>query len=339
MNKKLLNILKFLFFLGLGAVLIWLALKDKSPEELHRIGASIKNANFFWIILSLVISGFSHFFRSLRWRLMIEPLGFKTGVLNTFFAVMIGYLTNLAILRAGEVARCGMLTRYEKVPFVEGFGTVIAERAIDMICLIVIFLSILGLEFEKISGIAHTIVLDPVSAKMHLLLQKKSLLLVLGMIAFIFLAALWYFRAKIRTVLSGKVGGFVKGLWDGLLSTRKVSKPSLFFIYTALIWLMYILQADVCFFAFPETRNIPFVAAMVIVVFGSLGVIFVPGGTGAYQIIVVQILASLYLIPDEIGNAYAWAVWVAQIAMILFLGFMSLVLLPLFNKEAVNSGK
>jgi uncharacterized protein (TIRG00374 family) len=333
LNKQLLNILKFLFFLGLGALLIWLALKDKSPEELGRIFQSIKNAGFSWIFLSLIISGLSHFFRSLRWRLMLEPLGYKTGVLNTFSSVMVGYLTNLAILRAGEVARCGVLTRYEKVPFVEGFGTVIAERAIDMICLILIFLSILGLEFDRISGIAHRIVLDPLSAKMHLLLQKQTLLIVLGVVLLIIAAALWYFRAKIRTLLSGKVKGFIKGLWDGLLSTKKVSKPSQFFIYTALIWLMYILQAYVCFFAFPEMKEIPFVAAMIIVVFGSLGVIFVPGGTGAYQIIVVQILGSVYLLNDDVGNAYAWAVWVAQILMILLLGFISLLLLPVLNKE------
>jgi uncharacterized protein (TIRG00374 family) len=336
LNKPLLNILKFLFFLGLGALLVWLALKDKSPKELHDIWEKIKSANFFWIILSLIVSGFSHFFRSLRWRLMIEPLGYKTGLTNTFFSVMVGYLTNLAILRAGEVARCGVLTRYEKVPFIEGFGTVIAERAIDMLCLILIFLAILGLEFEKISGIAHSIVLDPLSEKMHLLMQKQNLLVAIAFFVLIILAVLWYFRVKIRAFLSGKLGGFVKGLWDGLLSVRKVNKPAWFLVYTTLIWLMYILQAYLCFFAFPETSNIPFVAAMVIVVFGSLGVIFIPGGTGAYQIIVVQILGSLYLIPDDIGNAYAWAVWVAQIAMILFLGLLSIVLLPLVNKEVAS---
>jgi uncharacterized protein (TIRG00374 family) len=334
LKKRLFNVLKILFFLGLGVVLIWLALRDKSAKEIDEIIQSIRNANYFWLCLSLVITGLSHYFRATRWRLMLKPLGHSPKVSNAFFSVMVGYLTNLAILRAGEVTRCGILTKYEKIPFVEGFGTVIAERALDLICLILVFFIVLGIEFDKIYGIANDLIFKGFSEKWNALMQKQMLLIVVGVVIFMVFAALLYFRKKIKALLSQKVIGFVKGLWDGLLSTKRVDKPILFFAYTGLIWLMYILQVYVCFFAFQETAHLSFVVAMVIVAFGSLGVIAVPGGTGAYQIIVIQILVGVYFISNPSANAFAWAVWTSQIMIVLALGFISLILLPVLNKEA-----
>ena len=134
------NLLKILFFLGLGILLVWMALRGKSTEEKHQIVESILNANGFWIAISLVASLLSHYFRTIRWKLLLKPLGYNPKTSNTFFAVMVGYLANFAIYRMGEVTRCGLLTKYEKVPFTVSFGSVIAERALDMICLIILFL-------------------------------------------------------------------------------------------------------------------------------------------------------------------------------------------------------
>ena len=123
------------------------------------------------------------------------------------------------------------------------------------------------------------------------------------------------------------------GLWNGLKSIKDVEKPFLFFVHTLLIWLMYVLQVYICFFAFGETKELSFMVAVVIVVFGSVGVITVPGGTGAYQIIVIQILTTVYLISDTASNAFAWSVWTSQFILILSLGLISLIMLPLINKN------
>ena len=114
MKKQLSNIVKFLFFLGIGVLLIWLAIRNKTAAELNNIKAAIEQANYFWIILSVVVSGLSHYFRAARWKILLAPLGHRPRTSNAFFSVMAGYLANLAIPRLGEVTRCGVFNRYEK---------------------------------------------------------------------------------------------------------------------------------------------------------------------------------------------------------------------------------
>lgn len=329
----MLNILKFLFFLGIGILLIWLALRDKSEEEKHNIVQSILHANYWWIGISLIASLLSHYFRAIRWKILLKPLGYQPKISNTFFAVMVGYLANFGIHRIGEVVRCGLLTKYEKVPFTVGFGSVIAERALDMICLIILFFITLGLEFERILGIANYFVFDPFSKLFHSLMQKQLYIIITGLLLLVLAGTFFYFRKKIKSLISDKASGFVKGLWEGLISVKNVDKPAWFITHTILIWLMYILVVYTCFFAFAETSHLSFLVAVVIVVFGSLGVIAAPGGTGAYQIIVVKILTTVYLIAEIPSNAFAWAVWTAQFALILAVGLLSLIFLALLNKD------
>lgn len=333
MKKHATTVLKFFFFLSIGILLIWLALRNKSEKEIDDIVVAIKQANYYWLFASLIVSGLSHYFRAIRWKLLLKPLGHQPKTSNTFFAVMVGYLANFALPRLGEVSRCGILTKYEKVPFTEGFGTVIAERALDFICLVLLFFATLGLEFERISGIANYFIFTPLSEKCHAFMQKQIFVIVAGITLLIFVAVFYYFRKKIKSLFSAKVLGFMYGLWDGLKSIKNVDKPVWFILHTLFIWLMYILQVYVCFFAFAETAHLPFMVAVVIVVFGSIGVITVPGGTGAYQIIVIQILTTVYLISDTASNAFAWSVWTSQFLLILSLGLISLILLALLNKE------
>lgn len=334
MKKQILNILKILFFLGLGIGLIWLALRKTTDEELVNIKISFLNADYFWISLSILITGLSHFFRALRWKLLLDPLGYKPKTSNTFFAVMVGYLANFAIHRMGEVTRCGLLTTYEKVPFTTGFGSVISERALDVVCLLIIFFAALGMEFDRISGIANDLVFNTVSEKFHALMQKQTFVIVAGVSLLVLAIAFFYFRKKIQALFSTKVRGVFTGIWNGLISVKNVNKPVLFIMHTILIWTMYVLQVYVCFFAFPETANLSIMVAVVIVVFGSLGVVATPGGTGAYQLIVIQILTSIYLISYTSSFAFAWAVWTSQFVFIVFTGFLSLILLALLNKVA-----
>lgn len=330
----MLNILKILFFLGLGILLIWLALRKTTDEELANIKISLLNADYFWISLSIVITGLSHFFRALRWKLLLDPLGYKPKTSNTFFAVMVGYLANFAIHRMGEVTRCGLLTTYEKVPFTTGFGSVISERALDVVCLLLIFFAALGMEFDRISGIANDLVFNTVAEKFHALMQKQTFVIIAGVSLLVIAIAFFYFRKKIQALFSTKAKGIITGIWNGLISIKNVNQPVLFIMHTVLIWTMYVLQVYVCFFAFPETANLSIMVAVVIVVFGSLGVMATPGGTGAYQLIVIQILTSIYLISYTSSFAFAWAVWTSQFVFIVFTGFLSLILLALLNKVA-----
>ena len=132
-------IVKFLLFLSIGMLLVWLVVKDITAEEKTNIKIAFEKANYFWIVLSMILVTVSHWSRAVRWKMLLEPLGYKPKTSNTFFAIMVGYLANLALPRLGEVSRCGVLNKYEKVSFEEAFGTVIAERAIDLLCLVLVF--------------------------------------------------------------------------------------------------------------------------------------------------------------------------------------------------------
>jgi uncharacterized protein (TIRG00374 family) len=316
-----------------------LAVKDKTDAELNNIKGALQQANYFWILLSILISGLSHFFRALRWKILLEPLGHRPKTSNTFFAVMVGYLANLALPRLGEVSRCGLLTQYEKVPFVQGFGSVIAERALDVVCVILLFFMTLALEFEKISGIANDMIFTPLSSKLQGMMQKPVLMVILVSSLFLLIAAFLYFRKKIMGLMSEKIRGFIRGLWEGLLSVKKVNKPFMFIVHTIMIWLMYILQVYVCFLAFEELSGLSFVVAMVITVFGSVAVVVVPGGTGMYQLIVIQILTTVYFISQTSSFAFAWSVWVSQIVLILIAGLLSLILLPVLNRSSAEEAE
>jgi len=321
-----------LFFLGLGIFLVWLAVKDKTTEEINSIKLAVQQSNYFWIIVSLIVSAFSHFFRATRWKIALEPLGHKPSTANAFFAVMVGYFANLGIPRIGEATRCGILTRYSNVPFTQGFGTVVAERALDIICLLLLFFLTLALEFKKISGIANDLFLNSLNEKLDALMQKKILLIIL-FISFVFIVGVfYYFRKKIKNLFSEKVKAFIFGLKEGLVSIKNVKKPWLYIAQTVLIWFLYVLQVYVVFRAFDDLANLSFVVAMVITIFGSLAIAVVPGGTGVYQAIVIQILTTVYFASETSSFAFAWSVWSSQITLILFLGLVSLILLPLFNK-------
>lgn len=333
MKKQTNNILKFIFFLGLGVLLVWLTVKDITKQQQEDILVSIQKANYSFIGLSFLVGIFSHYVRAVRWKILLAPLGYQPKTSNTFFAVMVGYLVNLAVPRLGEVSRCGMLNSYEKIPFTEGFGSVIAERALDLVCLVLIFFITLFLEFDKISGIADDLIFKYVSEKCRNLFQHKLLLGVL-IGGFILIAGiLFYLRKKIQQTFSTKMKAFINGLWQGLSSIKDVKQPVLFIINTLLIWLMYILQVYVCFLAFSETAHLSFMTAAVLMVFGSLAIIVVPGGTGVYQTIVITILTGVYLISQPGAFAFAWTVWTSQIILIAGGGLISLLLLDQLNKK------
>lgn len=334
MKKQAVNILKFIFFLGLGLLFVWLAIRNITQEEKDNVQTALEQADYTWIILSFLVTTLSHYFRAVRWKILLAPLGHHPKTSNSFFSVMVGYLANLALPRVGEVTRCGMLNQYEKVPFTVVFGTVIAERALDLICLIVVFFTTLFIAFDRIYGLANDMVFTPVANKWNLLFQEKTILLIAATALITLISIFFYFRKKLQEILSSKVKGFVNGLWQGLLSIKDIKQPVLFVVQTALIWFMYILQVYVCFYAFSDTSQLGLTVAMVINVFGSIAIIIIPGGTGLYQTIVIQILTTVYFIEKGSAIAFAWAVWSSQIIIILILGLISLILLPLLNKRA-----
>jgi len=332
LRKKILNAFKLLLFLGIGIFFIWLFVKDLTPEQKKDIYRSFVEADFTWFYISMLVGVVSHFIRAMRWKMLLKPMGYNPSNKNITMAVFIGYLANLALPRLGEVTRCGTLTRYEKVPFQKGFGTVITERALDMLTFILLFIITVAIHFEKIKDYLYIRVLTPLEDKLATLQHTNYIIYII--IALLIGLSIYMYRIRNRfehLFIYIKFREVVKGLFEGIKSLLKMERPWLFILYTLLIWGTYWLMTHVIFMSMAETMHLGLNASLVVLMFGSIGIIVVQGGIGIYPAIVAETLI-LYNIPEVNGYALGWLLWSAQQIIIILIGSMSFGLLPILNK-------
>jgi glycosyltransferase 2 family protein len=333
LKKRLLSALKFLIFLGLGILLSWLAVKGLKEEDKAQIYRSISEANYTWIALSMVVGILAHISRAVRWKMLLAPLGFNPKLSNTFHAVMIGYLANLAPLRIGEVVRCGILKRYEKIPLTQSFGTVIAERVIDLFVLFLLLIITVWREYQRMHVFISENIIDPIKLKAHTISENKIMLFLLMGSLLAIAMVFFIFRKKIlKNRVVQKVFGLILAFWEGILTVRNVKNPFLFVFHSLFIWAMYLLSVYICVFAFEETKSMTLGDCLVMMAVGSLGVIATPGGIGAYQWIVLQLML-FWGYTTAMGVAFGWVVWIAQTALVILVGLLSFGLLAIGNKE------
>ena len=326
------TVIKFVLFLGLGVLVIWLSLRNLTGYEKTQILIAFKTANYNWVILAIVLGMISHLLRSLRWMLFFEPMGYHPSLKNTFYAVMIGYFANLAFPRLGEVSRCGILAKYEKIPFNKGFGTVITERAIDMLIFVLLFFLTIFTQIGTIDNYLDTKIYPKIYEKLQNPAFSKMMLygliaLVLGIIFILIL-----FRKNLaRSKFIQKMKTMILGFWEGLKSLAQIKRPVLFVFYSLMIWVFYFFMLYVCFFCFADTSSLSLGAGLSALVLGSVGIMITPGGIGLYPAIISETL-RLYGISLTTGLALGWIAWTAQTGMIIVVGALSLLLLS-FNKK------
>lgn len=333
MKKNIFSVIKILFFLAVGIFFIWLFLRKLTPDQKKDIWESFAQANYSWILFSIFLGILSHIIRAFRWNILLEPLGYKPRITNTFCAVMVGYLANLALPRLGEVTRCGILNRYEKIPINKSFGTVIAERSVDMIMFILLFFINLFIFFNKLNLYVEEKVYGPLSEKFNFSEEiTKYFYILLGVI--VILAIIFFvFRKRIsHLTIYKKIKNLVLGLWHGLWSITKIKRPLVFIFQTIMIWVLYFLMLYVCFFSLPQTSSLSVGAGITLLIFGSIGIMVVQGGIGIYPAIIAETLI-LYNITNTTGYALGWLTWSAQTLMIIIAGVASLILLPIINKK------
>lgn len=311
---------------------VWLSIKNLTLEQKTQIWISFKNANYFWVILCIFLGVLSHIIRASRWRRLLRPMGYNPSMKNTFFAVMIGYLANLAFPRLGEVTRCGILNRYEKIPINKSLGSVFTERALDLLVFFILLLITIFTQYKVINSHLHNKIYPSLTAKFSFFvfdhLVGYSLLAIVIIFALLFLV----FKKRLEKNKSFiEFKELLLGFWQGLKSLTQLKKPGLFIIETIAIWILYFLMVYLCFFCFPETSHLGFSVGLAVLVLGSFGIMVTPGGIGLYPIIVQETLA-LYFISETSGTALGWLTWSAQTLMILIFGSLSLILLS-FNKR------
>ena len=301
--------------MALGVFLVWYSLSDIDTDEF--IGY-FKDANYGWIALGLFFGVLSHLSRAYRWKFMLEPLGYQPKFANSTMAVLVAYLVNYTIPRAGEASRAAVLTNYEGVPFEKGFGTIVAERVADLVMMLSICAITLLVQFDFIWELL-TKNFDPL---------KIAILIGGGAIAFLFFII---FIKKAKSGIGLKIKNFVNSLVEGVTSIFRMKKKWPFIFHTVFIWVMYVLMFWATIPAVDEL-SVPFGGTLVGFIAGGFSIAATNGGIGSYPVAVTGAFL-LFGIPKELGTEFGWVMWTAQTAMIIVFGGLSFLLLPIYNKQ------
>lgn len=333
MRKIFLTILKYIFFLGGGLFLVWWQFDKMTGLQKSQFSESLKKADY-WLILPVIIMALlSHISRSVRWKILIEPMGYKPSTANTFYSVMTGYLANTFLPRVGEVVKCTLLSRYEKIPLNKLIGTIIIERAFDLLCYLILIALTILIQLDTVSDFVREKFTEMDSHNRRS--QLWVWLLIAGSFIIILVVFLkWLFKKFARHRYIKSVHGFYTGFREGLHSIRYLKKKGWFLGHTLFIWIMYLLEIYVGFFALSDTSHLGIRQACSVLSLATLGMIVSPGGIGAFPLAVQEVL----LIYGVDNISFGWLIWGASTAIIIVTGLVSFVLLVYKNKK-LNEAK
>lgn len=324
MKISLKDALQTLVSLALGILVFWFVYKELNMEEM---GALVKSARWEYAILPIALCILSSVVRALRWNMLIAPIAKEPALKNTFCAVMYGYFINHVFPRAGEIARCGVLKKYEGISFAELVGTVVTERAFDLLVTLLIVSATVFLEFDVFKGILSNI---SVWDSIYHLLTNPMLWASLAALLLLLVAL----RKQImKLAFMGKVKGFAQKVWNGLKSFTQVSNKPLFIVYSLLIFFIYYLMLYFSFWMFDFTADLSAGAGLVTYVFGALGMLVpVQGGIGTYEFMTIQALA-IYGIGKTAAGTFALFAHLVEIVVNCAAGFGCSLALPFLNKN------
>ena len=318
--KKVISLSKKIIPLLIGLFFIYISYQNTTPEDRLNIFKYIKDADYRFVFLSAFFGILSHISRAIRWKFLLAPLGYMPKTINSVLAVLIGYFSNLGIPRSGEFLRATALDRYENIPFQKGFGTVIAERVVDLALLMCCILLALGLQFELIAE--------------YLKFENLSLFqtgISLSAIIVMFVVMRRFFLRSSHPITE-KIKFFFQGIWEGMISIKYMKNNGLFIGHTFFIWTMYVLMFWVVKFSIPETANLGINAMIPAFVVGGLSISATNGGIGIYPYSVSLVLIA-FGISKESSLAFGWIVWTCQTLMVVTFGAMAFFALPLVNRQ------
>jgi len=332
MKKHLGDILKFVVFIGIGIFCIWWFLLKLDADQKDAIWQSFLSANYAWVGVAMLCCLLSHLVRALRWRLLYKPLGDVPGFGNTFGAVVVAYMANLAFPRLGEVMRCAVLRTSEKQPMEKSIGTVVTERLIDTLMFGLIAVGGLLYLYNSVKDWMY----DNLRTKFESL-PTTWMILIAGVIlvALAFLAYKLWWKKLLRFGIFRKIDEMIRGCVDGVASVLHMGKKDtwLFLLYSIIIYGLYIMGGLIIFHAFEETSWLGCRAAFALYLFGSVGMIFSQGGIGVYPVM-VQMALAIYGISYEVGTACGWLLWGSQQAITIVVGMIYLVYFSMKKKKA-----
>lgn len=329
-TKILKNVMKIaLPLLIAGALLYWMY-RDFDFAEVKRI--FLNEMNIWWLVASLIPITLSHVMRGLRWLITLEPLGYRPKKGDAIDSVFIAYAANVVVPRIGEVSRCMVLTKYDKIPFSKALGTLVAERLVDFLLVILFVCVMLLTQLDVfVSLFAET---GTNKASLASLFTSPKTYIILGVA--VVLCVLMWLGLK-RTKLYAKVKQTIRGFVDGLLSLRTMQRKGLFILYTIGIWMGYFLEFYIAFFCFPFTAELSVVQALVIFAAISLAIIIpTPNGAGPWHFVVISMM-TLYGVSQTDASSFALIVHAFQTLGVMMLGAYGWVALQMRNRKRVAS--
>ena len=337
-NKNIpLVILKYIASLSFAGLIIYILFRNQDPVALVE---KISEVDFGWVILSMIFGGWAYVNRGIRWIVLIDALGYKSSKINSVSAVSVGYFTNMFIPRAGEISRCTALNKVEKIPVDKLFGTILVERVLDFVFLIILFLFILILKFDLILQFFTELGLQSSGSVTSSSTRYYVLVAVL-----LFCGLAYYLLKKwiVTTIFYEKITEFIDGLKEGFKSIKKMKRKSFFWFHTFSIWIMYFLMTYVCFQAIPETSHLSISDGLFLLVLGGIGMVIpTPGGVGSYHAIVMiglSVLGVGTIVLSENGDPsnpallFPTIVHIAQTLVAIIMGFIGLLVLFLSKKK------
>ncbi len=319
MKKNIRKWLSILIPIALGIGIIFYQYNKFSEVQINEIIGYFKNANYFYVVLALFTGFIGNALRAYRWKYMIHHLGYESNFHNNFMAVNIGYLLNLTVPKSGEISRALIVTKYNNIPFDKGFGTIVAERIIDLFFLLFFMLLAVVLQFK----IVKEFIIDKIP------LQLIVILFLIGSASFVvFLLIYNYSKLKIVALFKEKISG----LKEGLLSIIHMKDKWNFIFQTILIWFSYLITYFIATKVITETSSLSVGAIITCFVVGSIAIAFTNSGFGAYPFLTSKVLL-FYFIAEPAGTAFGWIIWTSQMLLVLILGLISFLLLPLLNRK------
>lgn len=314
------------------SLLLWLSFDS---IEVHNGASKVdylvevwNSANKPFLFFSAFAALFSHMLRALRWKLLLNPIGYKVNLKEGFLSVMIGYFINLAIPRGGEVSRCYNLYRLNKTPVNISLGTVVAERVIDLLFLIILLSISFFIQLDNLLMFFNS---DEVQALTSQKSEKSYALLAVAAILFftaIFLIFKFLLKKRrmmmLRVILKSK--NALSGIKDGVKSVLQLESRRLFIFHSLVIWICYYLMMYFVMLAFPETENLGLGAALTIFVIGGIAMAMpLPGGAGSFHILVSTGLILLYNLPQDKALAFTFIFHGWQTLIIIIVGAFSMI--------------
>jgi uncharacterized protein (TIRG00374 family) len=324
--------LQYVLIIAVTFLLIWFSLRGlqvgEGENKWDYLIQTWQSADKGWLLLMAFISMVSHVIRAIRWKMLLTPVGYDTSLTNSMLSLMVGYLVNLVIPRGGEVSRCYNLYKLDKVPVEISFGTVVVERIIDLLCLVILVALSFLLESQKLIDFISTLPITLDSGG-----SRFTKLFYFTLIA-VAIFALVYILIKRNKKVNSFVVRTWKGFKGGLQSVFRVKNKSLFIGYSLLIWLLYFLMSYAVIMAFPSTAELGFRAVISLFAIGAIAMAApLPGGTGSYHVLVPQGLVFLYGIPQTEAVAFTFIFHGWQTLILVVAGAIALIITSFLVKK------